>query len=107
MASFIAVALFIGGTTTSAASYKGKHRCGRIDGVIITGYNMSCRRTRSVWQNLPDNWSGANLDVDGGFAYVCPSKYADRVAEARRGRKFSLSALDGVPVASGNVPYGE
>lgn len=93
--------------TPAPASGDSKRRCGRVDGNRMTAYNMPCKRARRVWRRLPAGWTGANLDVDGGWALLFRQRDYQRVLRARTRRGFSLRRLNGAPLVHALVPYGE
>lgn len=93
-----------------APSAASAHSCGRVGGVKIHAYNLSCRKARSIFGGQPPKgWTAANIDVGGGLAFYTLAADEEIVTKAidRRTGRVRVRRLHGAPLIIGAVAYGE
>ena len=101
-------------TSASAFARPAQRYCGRVQGIPVTAYNVSCARAVRIWRaaagrdtKLPPGWTGANIDRAGGEALLFPAHDFSRVVRAEARRGLDVVRLGSVPVVLAMVPYGE
>lgn len=102
---WLAAAIALGAPPAASA-----HPCGRVNGVKIQAYNLSCRKARSIFGGQPPKgWTAANVDVAGGLTFYCHTSDEEKVTDAidRRTGRVRARRLHGAPLIIGAVPYGD
>jgi hypothetical protein len=101
----LAAATAFGGAPAASA-----HTCGRVAGMKVHAYNLSCARARSIYGGQPPKgWTAGNIDVAGGLAFYCRAadeEVVDEAIDPRTGR-VRVGRLHGAPLIIAAVPYGE
>lgn len=86
------------------------HSCGRVSGVKIHAYNLSCRKARSIFGGQPPKgWTAGNIDVAGGLAFYCHTVDEETVTKAidpHTGRVHPRR-LYGAPLVIAAESYGD
>jgi hypothetical protein len=98
-----------------APSERGFHlarrwRCGSAGGTRVFAFNLRCRRAMEIWRGpLPRAWTGANADIAGGVAVLCPTASFRRVQRSmtKRGTIDRSRLGPRIPVVWARVPSGE
>jgi hypothetical protein len=84
--------------------------CGRVGGVKIHAYNLSCRKARSIFGSQPPKgWTAGNLDVAGGVAFYCHADDEEAVIKAinKHTGRVRPRRLHGAPLVIASEPYGD